>query len=92
MTSAIPIAFAPEPAVNHYFVDAHPNVAWAAGRYYRGRAHLALAGSPVCLCGTPVGETTPFRPFGTITCPECAIAFVEATVGSTTGHANGGSW
>lgn len=59
--------------------DGSPQIMWATSPFYRGRAHLAPFGSAVGLCGMPV-DSQPTRLAGAVTCPECALAFVEATV------------
>jgi hypothetical protein len=81
MTTAMPaFALTTESAVNHHLGDPRQEIVWAASPYYAGRAHLAFVGSRVGLCAIPVDEPTPYRPYRTLVCPECALGFVEATV------------
>lgn len=93
MTTALAYAFTTESAVNHHLADPRPEIVWATSPYYAGRAHLAFVGSRVGLCAIPVHEPTSYRPHGTLTCPECALGFVDATVPVAPAWPDGGrSW
>lgn len=58
-------------------------VLWGSSPVYRGRAHLIMAGAHVSFCRLPIDCAGQQRADFGRTCPECALEYVESTLGDT---------